>query len=110
MRTLRNLPLAVRLGGAFGLVALLLVAIAVVGVTRVESVQHRADDLGRSKLRAAALIAGMKEGMTANVGAATQHLYVYDGELRHQDALAKGIAGDLAQGDKAAPEVVALVH
>src|SRR4051812_39117619 len=109
MRTLRNLPLAVRLGGAFGLVAVLLVAISVLGVTRMRAVQHHVDDLADNEMRAAALIADMKEGMTGNVAGATQHLYVYDGDLEHGDALARSIAADMAEGDKAGPEIAALV-
>ena len=42
----RHLPLSARLGGAFGLVAVLLLAVAVLGVSRVGAVKHDVNELG----------------------------------------------------------------
>jgi methyl-accepting chemotaxis protein len=109
MRTLRNLRLSVRLGGAFGLVALLLVAIAVLGITRVRTVQNQVDDLAKNKMRASAILGEMKEGMIQTMNATSQHLYVYDGDIKEEDALAKEINADIATGDKAGPQLAALV-
>jgi hypothetical protein len=109
MRTLRNLRLSARLGGAFGLVALLLLAIAVLGATRASAVKNDVNDLAQNKMRAAAMLGEMKASIEASMNAASQHLYVYDGDLEAQDALGKKIASDIALGDKNGPELIALM-
>src|SRR4051794_17902796 len=109
MRNLRNLPLAVRLGGAFGLVALLLLAVAVVGVSRVQSVRHQVDDLSQRTLRATTLLAEMNDSTSATAAAVVRHLYVFDGDLKAQDAVARQIDADIAVGAADGPRIAALV-
>ena len=100
MKTLRNLRLSARLGGAFGLVALLLLAIALLGATRVNAVKNDVNDLGQRKIRAQALIGQMGARASSTINATTQHLYVFDGDVKHEDGIAKEIAADMAADDR----------
>ena len=74
MQTLRNLRLSARLGGAFGLVAVLLLAIAILGATRIGAVKHDANDLAQNKMRAAGMLGEMKESLSSAMNAASQRL------------------------------------
>jgi methyl-accepting chemotaxis protein len=96
----RHLPLSARLGGAFGLVAVLLLAVAVLGISRVGAVKQDVDDLGVRSLRAQALIGSIADRTGANAQATTQHLYVYDGDLETEDSLQRGISRQFAATDR----------
>jgi hypothetical protein len=65
-------PLSARLGGAFGLVAVLLLAVAVLRISRVGAVKHDVNDLGLRKLHAQALIGAIADRTGANAQATTQ--------------------------------------
>ncbi len=56
------------------------------------------------------MIGAMKESISSAMNAATQHLYVYDGDLKNEDALGKEIAADIAAGDQNGPKLVALMQ
>src|SRR4051794_20888880 len=109
MRTLRNLRLSVRLGGAFGLVALLLLATSVLSASRLGVVQSRVDQLSERTLRAQTLLSEMNDATLVSAGETARHLYVYDGDLKQQDAVARTVADQIAIGDADAPKVAALV-
>src|SRR6476646_4367106 len=105
MQTLRNLRLSARLGGAFGLVAVLLLAIALLGASRVGTVKNDMNDLAKHKLRAQSLIGAMSERGSSIANATTQHLYVFDGDLKSEDALQKEILDDMATDDRDGAEL-----
>jgi methyl-accepting chemotaxis protein len=95
MTSIRNLPLAVRLGGAFGA---LCVALAIVGFTGIHSMNGVGDDaenLAHEHLEAAEALGGLREIVKDNVGLTSQHLYVYDGDLPAQDKVAKEFEGNV---------------
>src|SRR4051812_37818139 len=91
MQSLRNLRLSFRLGGAFGLVVLGLLVVALLGATRVSSVKGDANQLADVKMKAQTIAGGMAQRSSTVAFDATQHLYVYDGDLKTQDGMAKEI-------------------
>jgi methyl-accepting chemotaxis protein len=91
MQTFRNLRLAVRLAIAFGTLAFGLLLVGVVGIQAMGGLKDKTNTLGQRDLRATRL-AGEISARSATIGAlVAQHLYVHDGELKAQDALAKRI-------------------
>ena len=109
MQTLRNLRLSARLGGAFGLVAVLLLAIAVLGATRLGVVKNDVNQLASHEIRAQALVGQMAERSSATINAVTQHLYVFDGNLKEEDALAAEIKAAMTADDADAAKLAPLV-
>jgi methyl-accepting chemotaxis protein len=109
MQTLRNLRLSLRLGGAFGLVAVLLLAIAILSASRLAAVRNDVNQLSSHEIRAQALVGQMAERSSATINATTQHLYVYDGDLEHEDALDAEIKADMAKDDADAATLGKLV-
>jgi hypothetical protein len=78
----------------------LLLAVAVLGISRVGAVKHDVNDLGLRKLHAQALIGAIADRSGANAQATTQHLYVYDGDLENEDALQREIVRQFAATDR----------
>jgi methyl-accepting chemotaxis protein len=120
MQSLRNLRLAVRLGGAFGLVALLLLAISVVGALRVAGVKTDLNHIADVNMHAQSVIGDVTQRTESAANATTQHLYVFDGDLKNEDQLQVEIKADgaanvaslkrlsgLVAGTSAAPAVAA---
>jgi methyl-accepting chemotaxis protein len=109
MSRFANLPLSVRLGTAFGLLAVALVAVTAIAVSVFHSFDGDVNDLARRNVRAT-VIAGDLGQRVQGVGQLTaEHLYVYDGDLVHQDEVAKTIGAmrdaAIADGKKLAPLV-----
>ncbi len=97
MTSIRNLPIAARLGGAFGVLCLALAIVAFAGMTALSSLQAKSENLGEHQLVAAELLGGMQQRAKDNVGLIGLHLYVTDGDLAAQDEHFKEIEANWAQ-------------
>ena len=107
MSRFANLPLAARLGAAFGLLAVALLLVTVTAVRVFGQFEHDTDGLAHDN---AAVLAGDLGQRVQAVGRLTaEHLYVYDGDLESQDRIAARIDtvgnGAIADGRKLAPLV-----
>jgi methyl-accepting chemotaxis protein len=104
-----NLPLAVRIGSAFGLLAVALVAITVISVNLFNSFDGRVAELADNDVRAVALAGDLGQRVQAVGRLTADHLYVYDGDLKNQDRIAQTLGtlanGAIADGKKLAPLV-----
>jgi methyl-accepting chemotaxis protein len=94
MTSIRNLPIAARLGGAFGVVCLALAIVALAGMNALSGLREDTDNLGERQLTAAQLLGGMQERAKDNIGLISQHLYVSDGDLAKQDEHFEEIEGN----------------
>src|SRR5437868_4239334 len=84
MTSIRNLPLAARLGGAFGVLCVAVAIVAFTGTHAMSSLRTETDQLGERHLQAAQLLGGMQTRAKANVSLIAQHLYVRDGDAPAQ--------------------------
>jgi methyl-accepting chemotaxis protein len=96
MTKIRNLPLAVRLAGAFGAVVLGLVIVAFTGTRAMDGISGKADGLAHTNLKAAELLADVQERAKDDISNGEQHLYLHDGQLAVEDGIAKDIAANNA--------------
>jgi methyl-accepting chemotaxis protein len=96
MTSIRNLPLAVRLGGAFGVVCVAMTLVAFTGVHAMSGLRAKTDELGQRHLVAAQMLGDMQKRAKDNVSLIAQHLYVRDGDLPAEDAIMKKIEGNWA--------------
>ncbi|RKQ87335.1 methyl-accepting chemotaxis protein [Solirubrobacter pauli] len=96
MTAIRNLPLAARLGGAFGVLCLALAIVAFAGINSMDNLRAETDELGERHIEAAQLLGGMQERAKDNVSLISQHLYVRDGDLAAQDEIVKEIEANWA--------------
>ncbi len=97
MTSIRNLPLAARLGGAFGALCLALVVVAFTGVSAMNGLRATSDELGDRHLMVAELFGTMQSRAKDNLGLVSQHLYVLDGNLAAQDKLVKDLEANWAK-------------
>ena len=67
MTSIRNLPLAVRLGGAFGALCVALAIIAFTGIYSMNGVRNDAEKLANEHLEAAEALGAIRERMKDNV-------------------------------------------
>jgi methyl-accepting chemotaxis protein len=109
MSRFANLPLAVRLGTAFGLLAVALVAITAISVSVFRSFDDDVDRLAGDDVRATVLAGDLGQRVQAVGQLTAEHLYVYDGDVKNQDRLAGTIdsvgKGAIDDGKKLAPLV-----
>ncbi|WP_053227141.1 methyl-accepting chemotaxis protein, partial [Solirubrobacter soli] len=96
--SIRNLPLAVRLGGAFGALCVALTVIAVTGVTSMSGLRAKTDELATRHLRASELLGNLQARVKDDVSLVAEHLYVFDGDLRAEDERARALAASWADG------------
>jgi methyl-accepting chemotaxis protein len=108
MTSLRNLPLAVRLGGAFGALCLALAIVAFTGVHAMNGVRDDSQTIANHHLRGATLLGGMQQRAKDNVSLVAQHLYVHDGDLGAQDEIVEEIEANRATSKAAAAELTKL--
>jgi len=101
MQNLRNLPLAARLGVAFGALALGLLVVSLVAFRSTDNLKTKVDALAVDVPGYTALVDGLAARLPEEAHAAVEHLYVYDGDLDAQDALAAEFE-ELAQADESA--------
>jgi methyl-accepting chemotaxis protein len=109
MTSIRNLPLAARLGGAFGALCLMLAVVAFTGVHSMNGVRDDSRTLAHEHLRAAQLIGALQQRAKDNMGLTAQHLYVYDGDLHSEDRIAAELKANWAANKRDAATLAALV-
>src|ERR1700754_2705266 len=105
MTAIRNLPLAARLGGAFGVLVLAMAVMAFTSINAMSGLRAKSDDLAEHQLRAADLLGGMQTRAKDNINLIAQHLYVHDGDLAEQDRVAADMAANFAASKKAGAEL-----
>ena len=109
MSRIRNLPIAVRLGGAFGVLCVALTVIAFTGVNAMSGLRAKTDELANVHLRATELLGSLQAQSNADVTLVAEHLYVHDGDLAAQDAGVRELQASWAAGDTAAKELERLL-
>jgi methyl-accepting chemotaxis protein len=95
-----NLRIGVRLGIAFAALALALAIVAIVGASSVSSVSKDADTIAGRDMAAVRNIAAINAAFGDDEALVARHLYVYDGDLKNQDKIAKQIASNRAEIDQ----------
>jgi methyl-accepting chemotaxis protein len=88
-----NLRLAVRLGVAFGALAVALVVTAALSIDGLGRVNSNADRLSSRDVYTYSQLIALSEDFLATHGDVVRHLYVEDGHLQAQDKTAAKIAG-----------------
>ena len=109
MTAIRNLPLAVRLGGAFGALCVALAIVAFTGMSSMAGVRDDSDNLANRHLKAAQLLGKLQQRAKDDVSLTAQHLYVHDGDLETQDGIAKEFAENVAMSEADAAQVAKLL-
>jgi methyl-accepting chemotaxis protein len=99
MSRFNNLRLAYRLGIAFGAMVLALVVIGAVAVSKMNALDAGVTDLSNHDVVVQQHVLDMQANVQRTTYLATSHLYVHDGELTKQDAVAKEIAALMKEGD-----------
>ena len=119
MKALMNLRLGVRLGIAFGAIGLALIIVSGMSLSALSALNNDTETITSRDNAALEEIANIGARIEANANATTQHLYVHDGDLEAQDAIAKEIAErktaigeEVAQLEKhiATPEAKRALH
>jgi nitrogen fixation/metabolism regulation signal transduction histidine kinase len=91
MQKLRNLRLAVRLGIAFGALALGVAIVATVAFISADSTQSSIESLVHRSVRSTAIVSDMETRSHDIAHGVSQHLYVYDGDITQEDEVQKDI-------------------
>ena len=106
---MRNLPLAVRLGGAFGALCVALAIVAFTGMNSMNGVRDDSVNLAERHLRVADLLGKVQQRAKDNVALGARHLYVHDGDLDTQDALVKDFERNVAASGADATKIEGLL-
>jgi methyl-accepting chemotaxis protein len=101
---LRNLPIGVRLALAFGAVCLACVAVAVAGYRGATTLKSDTEVVS-GDARGYELLGNVAEANALTADAVARHLYVVDGALRDQDAVAREIEQRLPKARGALEEI-----
>jgi methyl-accepting chemotaxis protein len=109
MQRLRNLRLAVRLGIAFGALALGLLVVSVVAFKSTGNLDTKVHGLAVDVPQYTATVDGIAARMPEEGQLVAQHLYVYDGDLASQDKVAKQFDALAAQDEKAFEGMIAVL-
>jgi methyl-accepting chemotaxis protein len=109
MQLLRNLPLAARLGVAFGALAVGLVVVAVTALVSVARLDTHVDTLANTHLGTTRLVTDMGQRVESVAHMVVQHLYVRDGDLPAQDEVQAEIAKLQEANDRDGRTAAALV-
>ena len=100
MQKLRNLPLAARLGVAFGALALGLLFVSFVAFRSTDTLKERVGELSAEVPEYTSLVQGLAAHLPEEAHLTVRHLYVFDGELENQDEVAAEFE-KLAKADEA---------
>jgi methyl-accepting chemotaxis protein len=93
MNMLRSVRLGVRLAVAFSVLCLATLVVGLVGVSAIKSLDVSSSSSAQGRgLKALDLVATLGEGAQANAHDVVRHLYVYDGDLKTEDAIGKRVA------------------
>ena len=109
MQKIRNLRLAVRLGIAFGALGLGLLVVSVVAFKSTGNLDTKVKALAVDVPQYTAVVDGIAARMPQEGHLLAQHLYVYDGDLKAQDAVAKQFEALAAQDEKAFEGMLAVL-
>src|SRR5688500_14074574 len=109
MQRFRNLRLAGRLGLGFGALAAALLAVAVLASVRMGGLGEEIQQLHDSEVAAVETAGGMSTRGSTIAATATQHLYVYDGDLATEDKIAEDIEKLAGQNHDAAESLARLL-
>jgi methyl-accepting chemotaxis protein len=101
MQKLRNLPLAVRLGAAFGALAVGLLVVTLVAFSSTSGLKTKVDALAVDVPQYTATVDGIAARVPQEAHLTVRHLYVFDGDLKAQDEAAAEFE-KLAKADTAA--------
>ena len=107
MQRLRNLRLAVRLGIAFGALALGLLVVSVVAFKSTTNLDTKVHALAVDVPQYTAVVDGIAARMPQEGHLLAQHLYVYDGDVAAQDKVAKQFDALAAQDKQGFDAMVA---
>src|SRR3954451_6186276 len=91
MSRFNNLRLAYRLGIAFGVMILALVVIGAISVTKMSALDDDSSAMADHDVVSIERVLTVQQRMQRAAYLATSHLYVHDGDLATQDAIAKQI-------------------
>jgi methyl-accepting chemotaxis protein len=105
-----NLPLAVRLGAAFGLQAVALLLVTLLALEAFGSFKHEVAGLSVRDVRAVSLAGEVGQRVQSIGRLAAEHLYVYDGDLSNEDRIAAEVKASVDDATKNATELGALVE
>jgi methyl-accepting chemotaxis protein len=109
MTSLRNLPLAVRLGGAFAAVCVALVLVAAAGLNSTAKLAGETEQIANGHLTAAERFGALRARAKDDVSLLARHLYVRDGDLEVQDEIAKQIEDNWAASERDAAALERLI-
>jgi len=110
MQTFRNLRLAVRLGVAFGALALGLVTVAAVALASAGQNQSALESISKEDVPALELVSDLGERTQSIAHKTVQHLYVFDGDLEAEDALQAEIEALRAQNTEDGDRLATIVR
>jgi methyl-accepting chemotaxis protein len=100
MSTIRNLALGTRLAAAFGALGLGLVIVAITGIVAMNGVDRDTRELAEKHVPGANLLGGLEQRAKDGMSLTAQHLYVYDGNLREEDRIARHLRGHYGEDAK----------
>jgi methyl-accepting chemotaxis protein len=110
MSSFRNLRLAVRLGIAFGALALALVITAIVSFNGLGKLDENARTLSERDVNALLALVTISEDFLAADGDVVRHLYVEDGDLKAQDKTAAKVDGWFDEAGETLPAIGAEIE
>src|SRR3954464_11528025 len=99
MSRFNNLRMSYRLGLAFGAMVLALVVIGAISVSKINALDAGSTALSDHDMVTQQHVLNVQAGAQRASYLVTSHLYVHDGELAKQDAVAKEIAALAKTGD-----------
>jgi methyl-accepting chemotaxis protein len=107
----RRVGLGVRLGVAFGLLGLALLVVGVTSTTTLSKLDISGTGTAQGKdVKALEIVSVLTQDTSTSATDVVRHLYVYDGDLKTQDAIAKAYATRTAGSERAARQLAPLMH
>jgi methyl-accepting chemotaxis protein len=111
MSRLRRLPLGLRLGIAFAVLVAALAVTVLVGVTSLRTLDVKGSGSPQGKDIAAQLtVTDMGESVRDTAHDTVRHLYVFDGDIKNEDAIAANMAGDAKAWTAAVAKIGPQLH
>jgi methyl-accepting chemotaxis protein len=110
MPAFKNLRLAVRLGLGFGTLAVALLVVGLLAASRIGGLDGDIKSLDHRELAAVDLAGQMSSRAQTVATDTTQHLYVFDGDLKNEDALATDVKRLNADNDRDAATLAGLTN
>jgi methyl-accepting chemotaxis protein len=108
MSVFKNLRLAVRLGIGFGTLAVALLVVGLLSISRIGGLDGDIKTLAHRDATALDLVGQMSSRAATMNTDTTQHLYVFDGDLKSEDALAAEVTKFDDENDRDGKTLTAL--